>query len=57
MNVGDAGEATLVVGPVDSARSLGLEPGDDFPEVFATSRMVALDGARRGAAHATGSDR
>ena len=42
MNVGDIGEARLVVGEADSARALALDPGDDFPAVFATSRMIAL---------------
>jgi predicted thioesterase len=40
--VGARGEASLVVQVADTARSLALSPGDDFPEVFATSRMVAL---------------
>jgi predicted thioesterase len=42
MNVGDIGEARLVVGAADSARALAVDPGDDFPAVFATSRMIAL---------------
>jgi predicted thioesterase len=35
-------EASLVVATRDTARQLALEPGDSFPEVFATSRMIAL---------------
>jgi predicted thioesterase len=42
MQVGAVGEAALVVGPDDSAKALSIDPGDDFPEVFATSRMIAL---------------
>jgi predicted thioesterase len=34
--------ATMTVGPTDLASHLGLEPGDVFPPVFATSRMVSL---------------
>jgi fluoroacetyl-CoA thioesterase len=42
MQAGDTGEATLRVGPADTARALTLSPGDDFPEVLATARMIAL---------------
>jgi fluoroacetyl-CoA thioesterase len=42
MNAGDVGEASLVVGPRDSAKGLAVDPGDNFPDVFATSRMIAL---------------
>jgi predicted thioesterase len=42
MNVGDAGEAMLRVGPGDTARALSISAGDDFPEVLATARMIAL---------------
>ena len=42
LNVGDTADATLVVQPGDTARALSISPEDDFPEVFATSRMVAL---------------
>ena len=34
--------ARLKVAPSDLASALNLEPGDSFPPVFATSRMVAL---------------
>jgi fluoroacetyl-CoA thioesterase len=34
--------ARLTVGPSDLANVLNLEPGDSFPPVFATSRMVGL---------------
>jgi predicted thioesterase len=34
--------ASLVVGAADLASAVGLEPGDAFPAVFATARMVAL---------------
>jgi predicted thioesterase len=42
MQIGDSGEAALVAGPRDSARTLSLSPEDDFPDVLATSRMIAL---------------
>lgn len=35
-------EADIVVRPTDTARHIALAPGDVFPEVFATSRMIAL---------------
>ena len=35
-------EASLVVADRDTARHIAIEPGDAFPEVFATSRMIAL---------------
>ncbi|HTU65774.1 MAG TPA: hotdog domain-containing protein [Steroidobacteraceae bacterium] len=35
-------EADLVVSPGDTARHIALSPTDSFPEVFATSRMIAL---------------
>ena len=42
MKIGDSHEATLVVSASDTARALATAPEDDFPAVFATSRMVAL---------------
>ena len=42
MNVGDVGEATLVVGPGDTAKGLSQSAEDSFPDVFATSRMILL---------------
>jgi len=42
MNVGDVGEATLVVGPGDTAKGLSRSAEDNFPDVFATSRMILL---------------
>ena len=35
-------EATQVVAIEDTAQHIALEPQDAFPEVFATSRMIAL---------------
>lgn len=35
-------EATLTVQHSDTAQALKLGPQDDFPPVFATSRMIAL---------------
>ena len=35
-------EAALVVGPEHTARNIALDASDTFPEVFATSRMIAL---------------
>lgn len=34
--------AELVVGPGDLASALQIDPGDSFPDVLATARMVAL---------------
>jgi fluoroacetyl-CoA thioesterase len=34
--------AELFVAPTDLASALRLEPGDSYPDVFSTSRMVAL---------------
>jgi fluoroacetyl-CoA thioesterase len=42
MNVGDVSEARLVVGAGDTAKALATDPADDFPEVLATARMIAL---------------
>jgi len=39
---GSAGTATLTVGPSDLASSVGIDPVDEFPGVFATARLVAL---------------
>lgn len=39
---GDAGEAAFVATDRDMAKALSLSSEDDFPEVFATSRMIAL---------------
>jgi fluoroacetyl-CoA thioesterase len=35
-------EADIVVTPADTARHIALDSSDAFPEVFATSRMIAL---------------
>ncbi len=35
-------EADIVVTPGDTARHIALDSSDAFPEVFATSRMIAL---------------
>lgn len=35
-------ELTYVVQSKDLAKNLSIDEGDDFPEVFATSRMIAL---------------
>jgi predicted thioesterase len=42
MKVGDTAEATFTVQAADTARALSISPEDEFPEVFATSRMIAL---------------
>jgi len=39
---GARASASLVVGERDLASAVGLEPGDEFPRVLATARMVAL---------------
>ena len=40
--VDSTASASLTVAPSDLASVLNLEPGDVFPPVFATSRMVAF---------------
>jgi fluoroacetyl-CoA thioesterase len=40
--VDSTASARLTVAPSDLADTLNLEPGDAFPPVFATSRMVGL---------------
>jgi len=42
MNTGDTAEASFTVQAADTARALSISPEDQFPEVFATSRMIAL---------------
>ena len=41
MNIGETFEARFTVRPADSAKALELSPDDSFPDVFATSRLVA----------------
>lgn len=40
--VDSTASASLTVAPSDLANTLNFEPGDTFPPVFATSRMVGL---------------
>lgn len=42
MKIGDSLEARFTVQPSDSAAALELSPDDSFPDVFATSRLVAF---------------
>lgn len=42
MNIGDTAEAAFTVQAADTASALSISPGDAFPAVFATSRMIAL---------------
>jgi predicted thioesterase len=42
MRINETHEARIVVTADDSAKALAISPEDDFPDVFATSRMVAL---------------
>ena len=42
MEVGDFAEAEMIAGPQEMAKALCLTPADDFPEVWATSRMIGL---------------
>lgn len=39
---GDTGEAAFIITDRDMAKSLAISDEDDFPEVFATSRMVLV---------------
>jgi len=42
LNAGDSGQAEILVQSSDTAKVLALSSEDSFPEVFATSRMIAL---------------
>lgn len=42
MEIGAKGECVYVVQKKDLASQVALTPEDDFPEVFATSRMIGL---------------
>ena len=42
LTAGDSGQAEILVQPGDTAKVLALSSEDSFPEVFATSRMIAL---------------
>jgi predicted thioesterase len=42
LKAGDTGRAEMVVQSGDTAKVLALSSEDSFPEVFATSRMIAL---------------
>jgi fluoroacetyl-CoA thioesterase len=42
MNNSFSAEAGIVVTTQDTARNISLAPTDSFPEVFSTSRMIAL---------------
>ncbi len=42
MKIGDSHEARFTVEPCDSAEALEMAPGDSFPNVLATSRMVTF---------------
>jgi len=42
LNEGDSGQAEILVQSSDTAKVLALSSEDSFPEVFATSRMIAL---------------
>ncbi|KAK1753867.1 fluoroacetyl-CoA thioesterase [Echria macrotheca] len=40
--IGTTATASLAVRPVDLADAISVDPEDEFPSVFATSRLVAL---------------
>ena len=42
IDVGDTAEAGLTVQYSDTAHALAQEPGEAFPEVLSTTRMIAL---------------
>jgi predicted thioesterase len=42
IQVGDSAEVSFVVKQSDTAQALSISTEDSFPEVFATSRMVAV---------------
>ena len=42
MEIGDFADAETMAGPNDMAKAQRLGPEDEFPEVWATSRMILL---------------
>jgi fluoroacetyl-CoA thioesterase len=42
LEAGTVGTASVVVAERDTAAAMALEPGDEFPAVFATTRMIGL---------------
>jgi len=42
IQAGDSAEASFTVQPSDTAEAIAIAPGDSFPAVFSTSRMIAL---------------
>ena len=42
LDIGQSLEFDYTVRDSDLAKSLSIDPADSFPEVFATSRMIAL---------------
>ena len=42
IEIGESAEVSFVASNEDMASSLAITPDDNFPEVFATSRMIAL---------------
>ena len=42
LEIGASAEASLTVQHSDTAHALAISPGDSFPEVLATSRMILL---------------
>ncbi len=42
LTIGDTARAEFIVQPSDTAKMLSISAEDNFPEVFATSRMIAL---------------
>jgi fluoroacetyl-CoA thioesterase len=42
LTAGDTGQAEIIVQRSDTAKVMALSNEDSFPEVFATSRMIAL---------------
>jgi len=42
MKINDTEELSIVVKEEDTAKSISIDPDDDFPAVYATSKMVAI---------------
>lgn len=42
MKINDTEEISIVVKESDTAKSISIDPSDDFPEVYATSKMIAI---------------
>jgi len=42
MKINQSEEISIIVEKADTAKSISIDPSDDFPEVYATSKMIAI---------------